>query len=258
MDAGRRREKITKRLTKKLDRSRLLRTAGSDPQIADCTFAVLDVEATGFSKEDQVIEIGLVRFTADGQAFDQWGTLINPGRDLEAYRVHRLSRFAYVRHAPSFEDIAGDLCQRLTGTVLVSHNLAYDQRMIEQEFERIGYELPAIPGLCTVRLGSALGVPHRRLEDCCLQFGLHPPGAAHTALADAQAASRLLALYLLTFQSNGVRTLRELGCETEIPSPDSWPEVAPSGLAYLREAHEGVSQLPRQVGWAPPTERGHA
>ncbi len=238
MDVGRRRDKITKRLTKKLDRGRLLRSSGPAPRIQDCTFAVLDIETTGFTANDRVIEIGLVRFTADGQAFDQWGSLINPGRDLSAYGIHRLGRFEYVRHAPSFEDIAGDLCQRLTGTVLAAHNVSYDLRMIRQEFELLGHELPPLPALCTIQLGLTLGVPHRRLEDCCLQFGVVGPGKRHTALADAQAASRLLALYLLTLQAQGVQTLRDLGCEEEIPPPEAWPSLDPSGLSYLRESHE--------------------
>mgnify|MGYP003653943310 CR=1 FL=1 len=239
MDVGRRRTRITKRLTRNLDRSRLQRALGDNPSIADSTFSVLDVETTGFGTEDQVIEIGLVRFTADGQAFDQWGTLINPGRDLRSYRVHKLGRFEYVRHAPTFEDIAGDLCQRLTGTVLAAHNLAFDHRMIGQEFERLGYVLPFMPSVCTLRVGRALGVPHRRLEDCCVQFGLTHSGQGHTALADAQAASKLLALYLVTLQSNGAKTLRDIGCEGEIPPPEAWPSISPSGFSYLREVHDG-------------------
>lgn len=238
MDAGRKPEKITSKLTKRLDRGRLLRSSGSDPRIHDCTFSVLDVETTGTGVNDQVIEIGLVRFTADGQAFDEWGTLINPGRDLQAHGVHRLGRFAYVRHAPSFEDVAGDLIQRLTGTVVVGHNLSFDQRMITQEFERLGVELPAPPSICTLRLGLTLGVPFRRLDDCCRQFGLGGE-LGHTALADARACSRLLALYLVTLQSTGVRTLRDMGCDVEVPPASAWPSLAPSGLSYLREAHDG-------------------
>lgn len=263
MDAGRRRDKITKRLTKRLDRARLLQASASDPRIQDCTFAVLDVEATGITANDRVIEVGLVRFTADGQAADHWGTLLNPGRDLREYGIHRLGRFEYVRHGPSFEDIAGDLCQRLTGTVLAAHNVTYDLRMISQEYESLGLELPQLPTLCTLQLGVALGQPHRRLEECCLQLGIPGPGASHTALADAQAASRLLAFYLLTLQAQGVRTLRDLGCEVEIPAPEAWPALRPSGLSYLREVHDAQPRsylaklVQRLPGSGSPEEIGY-
>ncbi len=241
MDQGRRRKKISKRLTKKLTAERLRRGLAPAQRILDSTFAVLDLEATGLSDSDQILEIALVRFTADGTAFDDWSTLVNPARDLgsrEARSTHRLQRFATVAHAPRFEQIAGDICMRLQGCVLVAHNLTYDLRMLRAEFERVGVELPELATLCTMRLGAGLGVPDRRLVDACARFGI-VPAASHTALDDARACSLLLSVYLMTCLRSGVQNLPEIGVEQPVPAPEAWPSVPePSGASLVRSQAE--------------------
>lgn len=240
MDAARRRKKITKRLTKKLPRDRIQRSLLPQQRILDATFAVLDVETTGLGHNDQVVEIAIVRFTADGRAWDEWSTLVNPGRDLGsrwARSAHQLNRFASVAHAPTFEQIAGDVCARLTGCVVAAHNLQFDLRMLATECERVGIELPELAALCTLRVGMGLGVPERRLHQVCARFGI-PTGVSHTALDDARACSRLLALYLMTCASQGLQTLPELGVEHPVPPPEAWRVPAPSGLSLNRTESE--------------------
>jgi len=218
VDRGRKSERLRKKISGRL----APQTMEVSPRFTDCTFSVIDMETTGLANDDRVLEIAIVRFSGDGKHFDQWTTLVNPARDLGATDIHEVRDFLEVKHAPRFEDIAGDIADRIQGTVLVAHNAAFDVRFLLKEFKRIGVDLPELPTLCTLRLGCKLGAHSRGLLACCTQFGI-PIGNAHRALDDAQSAARLLALYLMCCQTNGLGTLSDLGCTA--PLLKAWPPV---------------------------------
>nr|QEO74921.1 hypothetical protein [uncultured bacterium] len=155
-------------------------------------YAVVDVETTGLSPghHHRVIEVAVVHVDSAGRRTDEWCTLVNPRRDLGAQRVHGISA-ADVRRAPEFAGIAGELAARLSGRVLVAHNLSFDQRFLQAEFARLGHDLVG-SGLCTMELASRhLGASSRSLAACCAAAGV-PLGRAHSALHDARAAAGLL------------------------------------------------------------------
>ncbi|MEV6238140.1 exonuclease domain-containing protein [Lentzea sp. NPDC051838] len=187
-------------------------------------YAVVDVETTGLSPghHHRVIEVAVVHVDSSGRRTDEWCTLVNPRRDLGAQDVHGISA-AEVRRAPEFAGIAGELAARLSGRVLVAHNLSFDLRFLSAEFARLGYELAA-SGLCTMQLaGRYLGASSRSLVACCAAADV-PMGKAHSALHDARAASGLL-----------VRCLDRVGA------------VAPVHL-----------DVPRSSAFAVQRSRGHA
>src|SRR5262245_39965544 len=53
-------------------------------------YTAIDIETTGLnSATDKIVEIGLVKFTADGTVLDEFSTLINnPGSSRDARDVH--------------------------------------------------------------------------------------------------------------------------------------------------------------------------
>jgi exonuclease len=73
-------------------------------------YAVVDVETTGLfpGRHDRVVEIGVVLADREGRQVDEWGTLVNPARDLGPQHIHGI-RSSDVLCAPSFAEIAGDL-----------------------------------------------------------------------------------------------------------------------------------------------------
>ncbi|MFS8099296.1 hypothetical protein LFM09_19395 [Lentzea alba] len=154
-------------------------------------YAVVDVETTGLSPghHHRVIEVAVVHVDEAGRRTDEWCTLVNPGRDLGAQHVHGISA-SDARRAPRFAGIAGELAARLSGRVLVAHNLSFDLRFLQAEFARLGHSFPA-SGLCTMQLSRSLGVSSRSLAACCAAAGV-PLGTAHSALHDARAAAGLL------------------------------------------------------------------
>ena len=104
-------------------------------------FAVIDVETTGFSKNDRVIEIGVVQLDSAATVERTWETLVQPNRDIPNSFVHKLTATDVV-NAPHFEDIAGELAELLDGRTIIAHNAKFDIRFLQHEFERIGVDLP--------------------------------------------------------------------------------------------------------------------
>ncbi|MCH7930190.1 MAG: hypothetical protein IIA01_06780 [Proteobacteria bacterium] len=209
---------------------------GGSLPLADSVVSVIDVETTGIfaRKNDRIIEIAIVRAKAYGEIIDEFETLVNPERDLGPIHVHGITG-ADIRDAPQFSEIAGDIIERISDSVIVGHNIRFDLGFIRAEFDRLGINLPPIPNLCTLRLGSLLGIqlPSRTLTDCCEYLGVSHRGA-HTALGDARATAGLYSVYLITAQAKGVRTLGELGCNEGLPPPQAWPNLPRSGRAYPR------------------------
>lgn len=216
---------------------RLKAAQGAPPAFETCDLAVVDIETTGVGRTDRIIEIAVVRFDTAGSYRRDWVTLLNPARDLgkHAHRIHGLDTFDEIKYAPRFRDILGDLAELLQGAVLVAHNLPFERRFLQHEFDLLGLAFPEVPGLCTLGLGSSMGAPSRRLDLLCQHFGIALPGH-HCAMQDAQATSALVALYLMMSAMQGYGSLASLGITTPHPPSTEWPSSAPSGAAYIREA----------------------
>src|SRR4030042_6856342 len=99
----------------------------SATRIKDCQFAVIDVETTGLfpRKNDRIVEVAVVTVTGRGEVLGEYATLLNPGRDLGPVDIHGI-RGSDVVSAPRFQDVAGDLVDRLSGSVVAGHNLRFD------------------------------------------------------------------------------------------------------------------------------------
>ena len=63
---------------------------------------------------DRIVEIGIVRVSADGSTVDEYATLINPMRDVGPTHVHGITQ-EDVAHAPTFVEALGDVLARLAG-----------------------------------------------------------------------------------------------------------------------------------------------
>ena len=68
-------------------------------------FAVVDLETTGFSNADRIVEIGVVLLRPDLTVERTWETLIQPGRDIPNSHIHKITATDVV-DAPTFRDVA--------------------------------------------------------------------------------------------------------------------------------------------------------
>lgn len=162
-------------------------------------FAVIDFETTGLSpfKHHRVVEMAIVVVDSQGQLIEEWASLINPQRQVDATEIHGVSA-KELTTAPKFEELTAEMSQLLQGCVLVSHNFAFDSLFLKEEFYKAGVEVPLsrFDGLCTMKLASKyLNAPSRSLNACCECAGVVLQ-SAHTAIEDARAAAKLLSYYL--------------------------------------------------------------
>ena len=148
-------------------------------------FVVVDLETTGFGKNDRIIEVAAVVLHGETlDVIDQFDTLLNPVRDIGATDIHGITA-SMVEFAPTFEEISVALSNVLDGKVLVAHNISFESRFLEQEFERIDGEFDLGLGICTLKLSG------EKLATACSRRGIQST-KAHRALSDARATAELL------------------------------------------------------------------
>lgn len=148
-------------------------------------FAVVDCETTGLGNADRIIEVAVVVLDGENlETIDEFDTLVNPMRDVGKTDLHGITA-TMVAAAPTMDEVIGNLARKLNGAVLVAHNLAFDARMIANEFGRLGIDFNKGVGICTLKLTG------ERLSKAAERHGI-PLIAHHRAIADARVAAELL------------------------------------------------------------------
>src|SRR5690348_3820298 len=106
--------------------------AAASPDLDDCRFAVVDLEATGPSarRGARILEVAVVAVGGGERGGDPrlvYHTLVNPGRPIPPV-VGRLTGIcdALVRDAPPFERVVDDVLGAVAGAVFVAHNVCFD------------------------------------------------------------------------------------------------------------------------------------
>jgi DNA polymerase III subunit epsilon len=185
----------------------------ASPLLADCAFAVVDVETTGTraSGEDRVTEIAVVVVHGDRTelALD---SLINPGRPISP-QVTALTGITdeMVAGAPSFDMLADAVLGVLAGRVFVAHNAPFDWAFVGAELRRNRALALDGPRLCTVRLSRRLvhGLPSHALDHVSAHFNLDN-GARHRAAGDALVTAEILRRLLGLAAEQGARTFDDV------------------------------------------------
>jgi DNA polymerase-3 subunit epsilon len=147
----------------------------------------LDLETTGMTAtHERITEIGLVE-VANGEFVGSWSQLVNPRKSIPPF-IQSLTGISdeMVEDAPTFEQLAPALYQRLAGKVLVAHNARFDYGFLRNEFARLGLSYRSRV-LCTAKLSRKLFPEHRRhnLDSLIERYDLSC-SARHRALGDAE------------------------------------------------------------------------
>lgn len=159
------------------------------------TYAVLDLETTGstYDNGDRIIQIG-VAFVQNGQIIDQFAADIFPNQDIPR-EITKLTGITndQVKDAPTFDQIAEILWQKLANTVIVAHNIGFDYKFLDQTFEGHGYPTMTQEKIDTVELIRTLypTAQSYKLGDFCQTHGIDLENA-HTAIDDATATAHIL------------------------------------------------------------------
>jgi DNA polymerase-3 subunit epsilon len=208
-------------------------------------FSVLDVETTGLTaRYNGIIEIGIVKVKGL-KIVDKYATLVNPGRAVPYY----ITQFTGITdddifNAPFFEDIAEEITEFISGTVITAHNLSFDRSFLYKEYLLIGQEKPANPQLCTLRLSKRLYPDLRSRSLSNLSYHLKVKLTnAHRALPDAEATAQILIRMLKNLKKNNdVKTLSDLLSLQVIPSQKE------TKIRISKHLREDVYSLPEAPG----------
>lgn len=160
-------------------------------------YAVIDIETTGGSfNEEGITEIAIHLF--DGRdVIDSFISLINPEKEIQPFVVQLTGiNNKMLRNAPKFHEVAKRIVEITQGAILVAHNASFDYRVLKNEFSRLGYPFE-MPTLCTVELSQKL-IPDQEtysLGKLCRAIGI-PITDRHRANGDAIAALKLFQILL--------------------------------------------------------------
>lgn len=197
--------------------------------------AVFDIETTGLftGRHDRIIEIAVIRMTDKGEILDEFVSLVNPERDIGPTSIHGLES-SDIASAPTFRDLAGELCERFDGTTLLAgHNVRFDQRFLLSEFGRCEIKAPDFSVMCTMSLCGG-----GKLVDCCADFGIEFDGQHHSALDDSRATARLLR-HLLNSGTSDVDFYIDRPAPPDLRGllPVRWPRVPKGNRPPLARQH---------------------
>lgn len=157
------------------------------PLLAPEPLIFVDLETTGANfANDRIIEIGFVEVDQHGAR--EWSSLVDPGIPVSPF-ITGLTGIdtAMVSSAPTFEQLAPQVLDKLRGRLFIAHNARFDYTFLKREFKRLGIDFRA-PNLCTVKLSRKLFPEHHRhsLDALLTRYSISVVGDRHRALADAQ------------------------------------------------------------------------
>ncbi|MEA9358183.1 exonuclease domain-containing protein [Bacteriovorax sp. PP10] len=170
-------------------------------------YSVIDLETTGSNAFGQkIIEIGIINY--DGEKIEEvYSTLINP----EKYISHGITMITGITNemiadAPKFYEVAKKIVEMTEGRVFVAHNVFFDYRFLQREFQELGYVYKR-DVFCTCKTSRSVfpGLSSYSLQNLCTEFSI-PRKAAHRALSDAEDA---LELFKMISSKSEIKTLRE-------------------------------------------------
>jgi DNA polymerase III epsilon subunit family exonuclease len=179
-------------------RSALLTRRPTPNPASNNTFTAIDLETTGLDADiDRIVEVGLVKFTGDGTVLDEFSTLVNsPGSSREARDVHHIDDKDLVG-APDISQVLPEVLAFISGTVLVAHNLDFEEKFLAVAARRATIPFSDGVALCTLR------TCRRQLDGRAFSLTAMYKTATgewaennHSALGDARAVREVL-LWLL-------------------------------------------------------------
>jgi ATP-dependent DNA helicase DinG len=177
------------------------------------TYAIVDIETTGHSplKGDRMIQFAAV-FIQDWQIQSTYTTFIQPGKKIPMF-IQDLTHITDkdVEGAPSFEEVAPEIYNRLAHCIFVAHNTDFDLPFLQAEFKRVG--LPRWQGkkMDTVELSRILFPTSYsyKLQDLATEQGIILE-QAHRADDDAYATAELLIHCMKEIEKLPVPTIEKI------------------------------------------------
>ncbi len=178
----------------------------------------LDIEATGLNVvRDRIVQIGIVKFFADGRPPAEMYMLINPGIPIseEALAVHGITP-KEVANKPTFQQVAQKIYNFIGNADLAGYNSArFDIPILMEEFDRAGLPFD-IEKRRSIDIQRIFYKMEPRTLKAALRFYCNEEmNDAHNALADVRATIAVFAGQLTRYK--GVDYVSEDGRVEKAP-----------------------------------------
>lgn len=164
----------------------------ADEDLADRDLVVFDVETTGGSERDEIVELGAVKLR-NGVESGRFQSLIKPTVPIAAAvtEIHGITE-AMVADAPGAAEVVGRFVEFLGDAALVAHNASFDVRFLRAAAAKAGIELPKLTIVDTLPIARrALPGEDHSLGALAARFKVSLADA-HRALPDAVATAGVL------------------------------------------------------------------
>jgi len=168
-------------------------------------YLVFDTETTGFVKKaepdsspDQpyLVEIAGLLIQPDFSSIDEtMNEIIDPGVPIPDHvaKIHGIDDArAQNEGIPLADALAKFLPLWEAATIVVTHNTAFDLRIMQIACYRAGIPLPDRPDFCTMNAMRDLGLKKYNLAASYEYFFAKPPKHLHNALSDSKACAAVL------------------------------------------------------------------
>lgn len=158
-------------------------------------YAIVDIETTGGNhKTGRITEIAIVLH--DGHEVEgHYETLVNPEEIIPPFITQLTGIHNHmVDDAPLYGDVAWMLKNLLSDRIFVAHNVQFDYRFVQMEFNRLGVKYVS-DHLCTIRSSRNIfpGLKSYSLGKLCDSLGIDLENR-HRAAGDAMATAELFSL----------------------------------------------------------------
>lgn len=196
-------------------------------------YAVVDVETTGLSSSDKIIEIAIV-ITDGSHIIEDYTTLVNPEMTIPQHIIDLTGiQQSDVDSAPTFSEICDEVFEMINGKTFVAHNAAFDLRMVKSALARCGITLD-VESICTMQLAKTVFPSLRSYKLGIIASYLDINiGDAHRALHDTIATAELF--HILRDESrhdDALKTVEERRASVEAELPPQCEGILKSGLNH--------------------------
>lgn len=162
-------------------------------------FVALDLETTGLTTKDEIIEIGMVKYL-NYVKVEQFSTLINPGCIIpsEASKVNGITN-NMLNEKPDICSVLLEIKKFIDLNLIVCHNAAFDMKFILRDFYTFGHSLDNSV-VCTLQFSKSVlkYQDNYKLASIARYFKIKDNGF-HRALGDAEVTAQVF-LHLIETQ----------------------------------------------------------
>ena len=156
-------------------------------------YAIVDLETTSSSLANgKLIQFGCI-FVQNQQIIGSYALNINPLEPISEHISDLTGIYDQdVKDAPLFEEVAGNIYQKLKDCIFVAHNVNFDFNFLNARFAEIGQQPLTIPAIDTVELSQILypTLDSYKLTDLAEYFQFYH-NRPHQADSDAYVTAEL-------------------------------------------------------------------